>query len=124
MTLTRSESLEAILSSLLHEGRFTAAVLTNSNGLPLASALTKERTLSDLLAAIAPVLEQAAQRSTNHTDIASADEIVIRDAARARLVCRFFPIEDQAFILAALVPPQVAYRRTMNQAIRAIQAAW
>ncbi len=124
MSSTRSETLAQILHTMLDEHNFSAAVLTGSSGLPLASAQRQDRELSNLLAAIAPVLEQAAQRTTSHTEIDIADEIVIRGAERSRVVCRFFQAGEQPLILAAIVPPRVTYRRTMNQAIRAIRQAW
>ncbi len=122
--LTRSQQLENILHNLVAHHGFVAAVLTTPLGLPLSSALRDDRSLSDILAAVAPVLEQAAQRSSTRSGLHEADEVVIRSADRTRLICRFFTIQDQPLILASIVPKGVAYRRAMNQALRAIREAW
>ncbi len=121
---TRSQRLASILRDLVETRGFVAAVLTTHMGLPLSSAMREDRSLSDILAAVAPVLEQAAQRTSARSGLDDADEVVIRSADRTRLICRFFTVEGQQLILASIVPKGVAYRRAMNQALRAIREAW
>ncbi len=122
--ITRSQQLENVLSRTVREEGFVASVLTTPEGLPLSSALREDRSLSDILAAVAPVLEQAARRTSTRSGLEEADEVVIRGADRTRLVCRFFVVDGQALTLASIVPKGVAYRRTMNQVIRAVQQIW
>ncbi len=123
-TPTLSQQLEAVLRSMVEERGFVAAVLTTPVGLPLSSALREERSLSDILAAVAPVLEQAAQRTSARSGLEAADEVVIRSTDRTLLVCRFFGVGDQSLILASIVPKGLSYRRVMNDAIRSVRAAW
>ncbi|MDQ7028583.1 MAG: roadblock/LC7 domain-containing protein [Ardenticatenia bacterium] len=121
---SRSQHLEEVLSRVTRDHGFLAAVLTNAEGLPLSAAAGEDRLLSEVLAAVAPVIERAAYQSNIHSGLESADEVVIQNVDRTRIVCRFFTVNDQPLILACVVPKDVAYRRVMNRAIRDIRQAW
>jgi hypothetical protein len=52
------------------------------------------------------------------------DEVSIVVGDRSRLVCRYFKIGAQSFILALVAPPNVTHRRLSTRAMREIQQAW
>ncbi len=119
---TRSEALQTILNETIQEG-VAAMVLTTEEGLPLAVSDGDGRAEGEILAAIAPIFQRAAERSGRPLS-RLAEEMVMRSPSGALVVCRFLTIDDKNFILAALVPKGQAYRRTMNRAVRQIQRIW
>ncbi len=121
---SRSQHLEHVLSRVVQEQGFLVAVLTNHEGLPLSASAGEDRLLSEVLAAVAPVIERAAHQSNVHSGLEAADEVVIQNVDRTRIVCRFFAVNDQPLILACVVPKNVAYRRAMNTLIREIRQHW
>ncbi len=123
-TFSRSRAMQDHLSSLNAQGNFIASVLTNADGLPIAAATTSGNRLADLLAAVAPLVERMVQRSNERAGLAAADEVAIRNADDARLVCRFFEAGGDTLILACVAPASQPHRRVMNQAVRAIAAIW
>ncbi len=120
----RSQHLERVLSCVTQEHGFLVTVLTNHEGLPLSASASEDRLLSEVLAAVAPVIERAAHQSNVHSGLEAADEVVIQNVDRTKIVCRFFTVNDQPLILACVVPKGVAYRRAMNQLIREIRQLW
>lgn len=116
-----NQTLQGILEVLNQRGSFTASVLTDSDGLPLAAITKGANELAEVLAAVAPLVERMAQRSNERAGLSAADEVVISNANRSRLVCRFFEANQQRLILACLVPNPVSFRRVMNQMIDLMQ---
>ncbi|NIO69559.1 MAG: hypothetical protein GTN71_11145, partial [Anaerolineae bacterium] len=66
------------------------------------------------------VIEQAQTR----IDLAEADEVTVRGNDKMRLVSRYFTVGDEALILVVVAPPDRAYRRLTNRAIKALRVAW
>ncbi len=120
----RSHYIEQVLRETLDEHGFRVIVLTNQEGLPLSAATHEDRMISDVLAAVAPVIERAASQSNTHSGLDPADEVVVQNVDRTKIVCRFFTVDSQKLILACVVPKDKAYRRAMNKMIRNIQKAW
>jgi len=119
---TRSEVLQSILNETIQEG-LTATVLTTEEGLPLAVSDGDGKAKGEILAAIAPVFQQAAERSGKPL-VRLAEEMAMRSPSGALVVCRFLTVGDKNFILAGLVPKGRTYRRTMNRAVRQIRKVW
>jgi len=121
---SRSRAMQFELAALNEQGRFTASVLTNADGLPIAAATTSGSRLVDLLAAVAPLVQRMVQRSNERAGLPVAHEVAIRNADQSRLVCRFFEAGDEMLILACVVAGNLPHRRAMNQAVRAIAKIW
>jgi predicted regulator of Ras-like GTPase activity (Roadblock/LC7/MglB family) len=113
--------LQQELERLNRDGQFIAAVLTDGDGLPIAAATPSDNQLADMLAAIAPLVERLAQRSNERAGFSAAQEVVIDNADRTRLVCRFFEARRQRMILACVVPAPLSFRREMSKTMRALQ---
>ncbi len=121
----RSQRWHNILRTLVNEGRFLAAVLTDFQGLPFAAAWDvsqplPSRELVDILAAFTPPLLRIGKQMENYMGEFDLDEVIVRTQQGVRVVTRMLYLEDTPLILTALVPPKRAYRRAMNRAIRAL----
>jgi predicted regulator of Ras-like GTPase activity (Roadblock/LC7/MglB family) len=116
--------LQQALVAANAQGQFIATVLTDGDGLPIAAATQGEAQLAELLAAVAPLVHRMVQRSNERAGLSAAHEVIINNADHTRLICRFFSINAQPFILACVTPRTAAYRRVMNQTTRAIQTLW
>ncbi len=139
MNLTKNpDSLSRIwhevLERLVQDNGLIAAVLTDFQGLPFASALHHEwrkrweeaqlpQEITDILAAFAPPLFKTSYQLRNYVGNLHVEEISLRTCESFFIVSRVISFSDggEPLILTALVPPRRAYRRAMNRAIRAIQ---
>jgi len=124
ISLIRFQDLVDILNRLNTEGEFVASVLTDIDGIPLVSAITGERDLTEPLAAVVPLVRQSVQRSNEQAGLAEANEVVVNNSDGARLVSRFFQVEGRVFILVCVVPVKRPYRKVMNIAIQGINRLW
>ncbi len=124
LSLVRFQDLVGILDRLNTEGEFVASVLTDIDGIPLVSAVTGEKDLTEPLAAVIPLVRQSVQRSNAQVGLAEANEVVVNNSDGARLVSRFFEVEERLFILVCIVPVKRSYRKVMNKAIHGISRLW
>jgi predicted regulator of Ras-like GTPase activity (Roadblock/LC7/MglB family) len=122
--LIKFQDLVDILDRLNTEGEFVASVLTDIDGIPLVSAVTGERDLTEPLAAVVPLVRQSVQRSNEQVGLAEANEVVVNNSDGARLVSRFFAVERRLFILVCVVPVKRPYRKVMNKAIQGLNRLW
>ncbi len=122
--LIRFQDLVDILDRLNTEGEFVASVLTDIDGIPLVSAVTGEKDLTEPLAAVIPLVRQSVQRSNEQVGLAEANEVVVNNSDGTRLVSRFFEVEGRLFILVCVVPVKRPYRKVMNKAIHGISRLW
>ncbi len=122
--LIRFQDLVDILNRLNTDGEFVASVLTDIDGIPLVSAVTGERDLTEPLAAVVPLVRQSVRRSNAQVGLAEANEVVVNNSDGARLVSRFFEVEGRLFILVCVVPVKRPYRKVMNKAIHGISRLW
>jgi predicted regulator of Ras-like GTPase activity (Roadblock/LC7/MglB family) len=122
--MTRKQSdLKSILEDIVTKGDYEAALLSDSDGLTLAAVEAGE--FVGLMAAIASLLQDSAQKARQQLDLAHVNELSLVGDDRFRLVCRFFEARDgQSLNLVLIVPPDQAYRRITNRAIKRIQAVW
>lgn len=117
-----STRLAGILHDLNSQGGFPISVLTDRDGLLLASACTPDWD-SEKQAAVVAVIQRAAQQ-TEGVEMGRADEVTVRDDLGRRLVCRPFAVVDRVLILGVLAANGRAYRRATNEAVRAIRRTW
>ena len=120
---TGSEQLSSILADMNDRGGFLVSVLTDLEGLPIASATAVDGENAEMQAAVVALIRKSAmQTSKVHMD--ETDEISVFDRQGRRLVCRPFQVSDRALVLATMVPRDKSYRRLTHHAINAIQQAW
>lgn len=121
-----AESSSSKLAGILHDlnslGGFPISVLTDRDGLLLASACTADWD-SERQAAVVAVIQRAAQQ-TEEVDMGRADEVTVRDHEGRRLVCRPFAVVDRTLILGVMAGNGRAYRRATNEAVREIRRTW
>ncbi len=131
-TTSWSRVWQEILQSVVTDHHLAAAVLTNFQGLPFATALHPDlkdklphdptHLLGEILAAFAPPLLRVGAQLERYIGSFQLDEVRLRTRHAYLIVARQFPMGEDPFILTVLVPPRRAYRRAMNLAIRKLQA--
>lgn len=119
-----STELAKLLAEMNHQGNFSIAVLTDSQGLPIASAAEPGQD-PDLQAAMVALIQRTALQVRQHLGLAQTDEISLYDAEGRRLVCRPFKANDHDMILAILITERgQSYRRLTNKVVNMIQQQW
>ena len=127
VSTAQQEYLEliTILKDLAVQGGYTLAVITDQNGLPIASSDIDQQ-VSEAQSAVVAQVQNVVLRALGHLSMSAPEEIVLNDIDGRKLVCRQFFCGDAAVVyLAVLVPNRTkSYRKLMNQAIRSIQKVW
>ncbi len=118
----KQHAFEKILQEMNRAGGFRAAVLSTTEGLPLASSPADYE--DEMAAAIVALLNKAARQAHRQLNLAQVDELSLVSDDRTRLACRYFSAGGQEMVLAVLAPPDHSYRRLTNQAIREIKQCW
>jgi len=113
---SRQNSIEDILSALIHDGSFTSAVVASKQGLPLATVGSTDTTL---LAAVAASMKDLAERAHQ-----SLTEITTRNESGEQIVIRYFTVDTDLLLLSVKMRAGRSYRRLTNRAIRKIQHVW
>jgi predicted regulator of Ras-like GTPase activity (Roadblock/LC7/MglB family) len=116
------ELCEKILHKMNSEGNFKASVLSMRDGLPLASSPPHYE--DETAAAMVTLLNETAKRINNQLQLPQVDEISIVGDDRTRLVCRYCTVDGNELLLMILIPPDQAYRRLTNQAMKEIKRSW
>ncbi len=115
-------ALEALLREINVKGGYSASVLATADGLSVA--VVPPVYDSEIISAMVALVRGAIERAQTQLNFARVDEVSAVDDDRIRLVCRYFEIEDEPFILAVIVPPEKSYRQLTNQAIRRVRQVW
>ena len=108
-----------ILQEMNSEGGFTRSVLATSEGLPIAS--DPENQDNEVASAMVALLQQVGNETQDNLHLAPVDEVTIRTENQNLLVCRKIISGNEWLTLCALVPPDQAYRRATNRAVRRIR---
>jgi predicted regulator of Ras-like GTPase activity (Roadblock/LC7/MglB family) len=111
-------SPKEILCDVNGAGGFEAVVLAYTNGLPIATVPADYD--GEVAAAVVALLQRVSGEVQSQLGMAEVDEVTIRTKDRVRLVCRHLAVEDEEYILVAVVSPGRYYRRVTNQAIKQI----
>ena len=117
-----ADSLDGLIQRMVDEGHFVGAVLATADGLPIASASSRED--AEVTSAMVAMLSRVSEEAKRQLGMAEVDEVTIRDRERSRLVCRSLSVAGEELLLAVRVPARRSHRRATNQAIRRIQRAW
>jgi predicted regulator of Ras-like GTPase activity (Roadblock/LC7/MglB family) len=118
-------ALADVLKNLVSQGEFTIAVLTDKNGLPLASS-DGDQMASEAQSAVVAQVQSVVIRVLGHLSMAAPDEISFNDVNGRKLVCRQFVVNNNEVVyLAVLIPSRLkSHRKLMNQAIHTIEKIW
>jgi predicted regulator of Ras-like GTPase activity (Roadblock/LC7/MglB family) len=116
------ENLTDVLLSLNTTGGYLVTVLTDADGLVLASAPSPGWDADKQAAVVA--LIQRAVRQTQIVSLGMTDEISIRDVNGRRLICRPFEVDGKVLLLSVLADEGKPYRRLTNAAVRGVRRVW
>ena len=114
-----TELLEAQLKRLNRDGQFMASLVADVQGLPVAAMDSEYNT--ERIAALSALVQDVSHRAESQLGFKKMDEVSLVDDDKVRLVCRYFQVGDQTYILSCVVPAYQTYRRLTNTAIREIQ---
>jgi len=113
-----------LLSEMNDEGGFEISVLTDSQGLTIASA-AKPGMDPERQSAVVAFMQKAVLQAGRQLGMGATDEITFSDSDGRHLVCRFFDVNRHALILAVMAPDREhSYRRATNHAVRRIHKIW
>lgn len=112
-----------LLRQAQKNGNLDAVVLTDGEGLPMASA-TDNGTDGETTAAVAALARRVAMRVEERIGMDTIDESHFRDKVGRLLVCRLFEAGGQNLILIVLVDQKRTYRRVTNRLIKQVQKLW
>jgi predicted regulator of Ras-like GTPase activity (Roadblock/LC7/MglB family) len=115
-------SFARILYDMNEAGRFRASFLVDTQGLPVAAVTSSYDT--DTASAMAVLVRNVIEQAQTRIDLAEADEVTVRGNDKMRLVSRYFTVGNETLILVVVAPPDRAYRRLTNRAIKALRVAW
>lgn len=119
-----SGKLNQLLAEMNQKGGFPISVLTDAQGLAIASAALNGMDTERQSAVVALVQKMAGQ-VVRQLGMGAADEIALNDSNGQRLICRPFQVKGHELILAVLVPEKEnSYRRATNQIINEIRQTW
>ena len=114
--------LDEVLHRMNSLGRFRAAVLASTEGLPIATACSHGD--PDVTAAMVALLRTVSKEAREQLGMGELDEVTIQVRDRTRLVCRCFAADGEELILAVIVEPDGYYRSATAWAMREIDATW
>ncbi|MGD2248567.1 MAG: DUF2226 domain-containing protein [Candidatus Methanofastidiosia archaeon] len=113
-----TELVEAQLRKLNKEGSFMASLVADVQGLPIAAVDSEYST--ERIAALSALVQDASHRAETQLGFKKMDEVSLVDDDKVRLVCRYFKVGNNTFVLSCVVPAYQAYRRLTNTAIKEI----
>lgn len=118
-----SSKLCQVLEELNQEGGYSIAVLTDSQGLTIASA-TMPGLDPERQSAVAALVHKAVDQAASRLGM-DMEEICLNASGGQRLVCRAFDAGSSQLILAVLMNNrQQTHRRLTGRAIHSIASIW
>ncbi len=119
-----SGKLNQLLAEMNQNGGFPISVLTDAQGLAIASA-ARNGMDTDRQSAVVAFIQKVAGQAARQLGMGATDEIALNDENGQSLICRPFQVNGHELILAVIVPEKDAsYRRATNQAINEIIQTW
>lgn len=121
---SNSTRLNEILETLNNEGRFPISILTDSQGLSIASAAS-EGMNADKQSAVVAFIQKTAVQVSKQLGFSGSEEISLTDNDGRHLVCRSFKANGFDLILSVMINDRSAsYRRLTSNAIHKITDLW
>lgn len=116
--------LESILFEMNGIGKFPRSVLTDKEGLPIASAAS-DGSNADRQSAVVAFIQKAAIQASKQLGFAELDEITFSYRDGQQLVILPFKVKDKVLILTAIVTDRnQPYRKITSTAIAEIIKVW
>ncbi|MFZ5807810.1 MAG: hypothetical protein ACOY16_00860 [Chloroflexota bacterium] len=116
--------IRSILTELNEQGGFNISILTDVQGLPIASA-SRDGVDPEQHSANVAIMQKSISQLVNRLGMKETDEISIFDSAGQRLVCRPIQVNSHSLILAVIVPDKrKAYRKVLNHSVTQIRRVW
>ena len=124
MTTSGTAELMNILERLNHEGGFTTSLITDSQGLAIASVQTGQAD-PEKQAAVVAQMQKSIQQAGRQLGVRFDREIALHAADGQRLVILSFQAGKHDLILLVASPDgQKTYRRLTRRAITEIRRVW
>jgi predicted regulator of Ras-like GTPase activity (Roadblock/LC7/MglB family) len=125
MTKPQSGSikLNQLLEEMNQKGGFPVSVLTDEQGLAIASA-TRTGMDTDRQSAVVASIQKMAGQVSRQLGLGLTDEIALHDESGQRFICRRFVVNSHELILAVMVEKDSSYRRATNQVISEVRQTW
>jgi predicted regulator of Ras-like GTPase activity (Roadblock/LC7/MglB family) len=124
MTIPGKSSYQCLLdiiTDLNHRGNFSATVLTDPMGFPIAASAGEDEDVETQAAVVAQI-QKIITQVKKQLGMGITDEVSMNDVSGKRLVCRSFSMNGTEFILAVLLSGRDRpYRRLTTRAISSIQ---
>ena len=119
-----SARLNQLLAEMNQSAGFPISVLTDVQGLAIASASASGLD-TDRQSAVVASIQKMTGQVAKQLGMASTQEIALFDENGQRLICRPFQVNGHQLILAVIVSEKDAsYRRATNQVISQIRQTW
>jgi predicted regulator of Ras-like GTPase activity (Roadblock/LC7/MglB family) len=119
-----SSEITRVLQQMNQEGGFPISVLTDSQGLPIASAAQKGMN-ADRQSAVVAFIQKTATQVSKQLGLSGSEEISLLDSEGMHLICRFFKVYEYDLILSVMISHRnTSYRRITSNAIRRIAEIW
>ena len=119
----KSESFQSVLEheliQIYEKGKFKALSLSDESGLVLATIGDHDlATIASAISSLSLAYKKTVQEQLHFQNI---DEVSTVGDDKHRFVNRFISVEDNDYILSAIVAPQQSYRRLTNTAVQRIK---
>ncbi len=116
--------LNQCLAEMNEKGGFPISVITDAQGLAIASA-SQEGMDTERQSAVVASIQKMAGQVSRQLGLGATEEITLHTENGQRLVCRPFQVNGHELILAVIVPGKdSSYRRASNLAISQIRQTW
>ena len=116
--------LESVLFEMNGIGKFPRSVLTDKEGLTIASA-SNDATITDRQSAVVASIQKAAIQASKQLGFAELDEISFSYNDGQHLVILPFNVKDKVILLSVIVTDRDQhYRKVTNNAIAEIIKVW
>lgn len=121
---SNSNRLTEILDTLNKEGGFPISILTDSQGLAIASAAETGMD-PDRQSAVVAFIQKTALQVTRQLGFSGSEEISLTDKEGKHLICRSFTANHFELILSIMITDRsTSYRRITSNAIKQIAEVW
>ena len=116
--------LESVLFEMNGIGKFPRSVLTDKEGLPIASAAT-DGSSADQQSAVVAFIQKASIQASKQLGFTNLDEITFSYSDGKQLVILPFTVKDKVVLLSVVVTDRdQSYRKVTNNAISEIIKVW
>jgi predicted regulator of Ras-like GTPase activity (Roadblock/LC7/MglB family) len=121
---TGYNELIQLLEEMNKEGGFPISIITDGQGLALASA-AHEGMNADKQSAVVAFIQKTAVQVAKQLGFSGSEEISLVDTDGKHLICRSFKANNFDLILSVMVPDRTtSYRRITSTAIKKIIEVW